>query len=432
MISQIKGSFLLKNGFVYDPISNNKEIADILIENGIIKSVGKCKYSKTTKQIDCKNKIISHGFIDLHAHFREPGREDKETLASGADAAFSGGFTRVCVMPNTSPPLDSPESIHFILEKALNVPIKIFPIGAITKGQKGLEMAEIGEMVNAGAVAISDDGLPLQNGQIMRYAIEYAKNYDIPVINHAEDIHLRNNGVMHEGVLSTQLGLPGNPDISESVMVHRDLEIAAFTKGKIHIPHVSTSKSVDLIRNYKKKGVAVTAEVTPHHLALTDANLSSYNTNAKVAPPLRTDNDRRALIEGLKDGTIDCIATDHAPHTIEEKEMDFLHSPCGMIGLESAFGLVHTILTDAKISSEQIIQWMTSGAAKVMGWELKPFAVNSLAEISIIDPNLQWKFSEQHIKSRSKNSPMVGMEFTGKVVMTILGEHVFQDSSIIS
>jgi len=360
MISKIQGSLLLKNGSVYDPVSNNKEIADILIKNGIIKAVGKCKSSKTVTEIDCKDKIISHGLIDIHAHFREPGREDKETLASGAEAAFSGGFTRVCVMPNTNPPLDSPESIHFIIEKSLNLPIQIFPIGAITKEQKGVAMAEIGEMFYAGAVAISDDGLPLQNGQIMRYAIEYAKKYDIPVINHAEDIYLRNDGVMHEGSLSTQLGLPGNPDISESVMVHRDLEIAEFTDGKIHIPHVSTAKSVNLIREYKKKGIKVTAEVTPHHLALSENKLSSYNTNVKVAPPLRTDNDRKALIDGLKDGTIDCIATDHAPHTIEEKEMDFLHSPCGMIGLESAFGLSHTVLIDANVSSERIIQWMTA------------------------------------------------------------------------
>ena len=416
---------ILEGGTIYDPYKNKKKAGSILIEDGVVKEVGKVTTPDNAQKIDCAGKLIVPGLIDIHAHFREPGREDKETLATGARAAFSGGFTRVCVMPNTDPPLDSPEAIRFIIEKSADLPVKIFPIGAITFGQKGLELTEFGEMVKAGAVAISDDGLPVQNGQVLRNALEYAQKYGIPVINHAEDIHLRNDGVINESSLSTRLGLPGNPDISESVMVHRDLEIADYTGGTIHVPHVSTKRSVDLIRKYKKMGVNVTAEVTPHHIGLTENKLTEYDTNAKVAPPLRTELDRKALIKGLLDGTINCIATDHAPHTIEEKEMDFIHSPCGMIGLESAFGLSHTVLTEAGASTERVVQWFTKGPADIMGWEIVPFQIGKPAEIAIIDSKQKWTFKEYHIQSRSKNSPMLGMKFTGRVVGTISGKNTY-------
>ena len=416
---------ILEGGTIYDPYKNKKKAGSILIEDGVVKEVGKVTTPNNARKIDCAGKLIVPGLIDIHAHFREPGREDKETLATGARAAISGGFTRVCVMPNTHPPLDSPEAIRFIIEKSADLPVKIYPIGAITFGQKGLELTEFGEMVKAGAVAISDDGLPVQNGQILRNALEYARKYDVPVINHAEDIHLRNDGVMNESSLSTRLGLPGNPDISESVMVHRDLEIADYTGGRIHIPHVSTKRSVDLIRKYKKMGVNATAEVTPHHIGLTENKLTEYDTYAKVAPPLRSELDRKALIKGLLDGTINCIATDHAPHTIEEKEMDFIHSPCGMIGLESAFGLSHTVLTEAGASTEKVVQWFTKGPAAIMGWDMVPFQIGEEAEIVIIDPKKQWKFTESDIQSRSKNSPMVGMKFTGRIIGTISGKNTY-------
>ena len=416
---------ILENGTIYDPFKNKKKAGSILIENGVVKEVGKVSAPDNARKIDCAGKLIVPGLIDIHTHFREPGREDKETLATGARAAFSGGFTRVCVMPNTDPPLDSPEAIRFIIEKSADFPVQILPIGAITIGQKGLELAEVGEMVKAGAVAISDDGLPVQNGQVLRNALEYAQKYDVPVINHAEDIYLRNDGVMNEGGLSTRLGLPGNPDISESVMVHRDLEIADYTGGIIHIPHVSTKRSIDLIRRYKKMGVNVTAEVTPHHIGLTEELLGEYDTHAKVAPPLRSELDRKALVKGLLDGTIDCIATDHAPHTIEEKEMDFIHSPCGMIGLESAFGLSHTVLVKAGASTEKVVQWFTKGPAGIMGWNIVSFQIGAPAEIAIIDSNQKWTFKESHIQSKSKNSPMVGMKFTGKVIGTISGKNTY-------
>ena len=425
MINKLKQSVLLEGGTIYDPFENKKIKGSILIQNGLVKEVGDIAAPENVNKVNCRGKLISPGFIDIHAHFREPGREDKETLATGARAAISGGFTRVCVMPNTNPPLDSPEAIRFIIEKSADLPVKIYPMGAITIGQKGLELTEVGEMVKAGAVAISDDGLPVQNGQVLRNALEYAQKYSIPVINHAEDIHLRNEGVMNESILSTKLGLPGNPDISESVMVHRDLEVAEYTGGRIHIPHVSTKRSVDLIRKYKKMGVNVTAEVTPHHIGLTEEKLWEYDTNAKVAPPLRQDSDRNALIEGLLDGTIDCIATDHAPHTIEEKEMDFIHSPCGMIGLESAFGLSNTVLTNAGATTEQVIQWFTNGPSAIMGWNIVPFQVGKQAEVVIIDPKKKWEFNESDIQSRSKNSPMLGMKFTGKVELTISGKFSF-------
>jgi dihydroorotase len=425
LINKSTQSILLEGGTLFDPYQNKKKSASILIENGLIKEVGKISLSKKMKKVDCQGKIISPGFIDIHAHFREPGMEDKETLETGARAAFSGGFTRVCVMPNTNPPLDSPESIRFIIEKTIELPVKIFPIGAITINQKGTEITEIGEMVTAGAVAVSDDGLPVQNGQVLRYAFEYAKKYGIPVINHAEDICLRNEGVMNESPVSTRLGLPGNPDISESVMVHRDLEIADYCNGRIHVPHVSTRRSVDLIRRYRSKGHNVTAEVTPHHIGLTEEKLLNYDTNAKVAPPLRSSSDREALIEGLMDGTIDCIATDHAPHTIEDKEMDFINAPCGMIGLESAFGLSHTVMTNAGASSEDVIQWFTKGPASVMGWKMEALEIGQLAEIVILDTKKKWMFSESDIMSRSKNSPIVGMEFTGKVIAVISGKYSF-------
>ena len=424
-MGKLDNLMILENGTIYDPYKNKKKAGSILIVDGVVKEVGKVTASDNARKIDCTGKLIVPGLIDIHAHFREPGREDKETLATGARAAFSGGFTRVCVMPNTNPPLDSPEAIRFIIEQSAGLPVQILPIGSITIGQKGQELSEVGEMVKAGAVAISDDGLPVQNGQVLRNALEYAQKYGIPVINHAEDIHLRNDGVMNESSLSTRLGLPGNPDISESVMVHRDLEIADYTGGKIHIPHVSTKRSVDLIRKYKKMGVNVTAEVTPHHIGLTENKLTEYDTRTKVSPPLRSELDRKALIKGLLEGSINCIATDHAPHTIEEKEMDFIHSPCGMIGLESAFGLSHTVLTKAGASTEKVVQLFTKGPAEIMGWKFIPFQIGEPAEITIIDSKKRWTFKESHIQSKSKNSPMIGMKFLGRVDGTISGKNTY-------
>ena len=420
----LSGKWAFVNGNIYDLFKKVNIDGSILLEDGIVISIGDVDISDA-QQIDCSGKIITAGFIDLHAHFRVPGREDKETLETGAMSAMAGGFTRVCVMPNTDPPLDTPEAIRFIKDKAESVPIQIYPIGAITIGQKGMEIAEYGEMIKEGAVALSDDGLPVENGQVLRLALEYSSMYGVPVINHAEDVSLRNDGLMNESPLSTRLGLDGNPDISESVMVFRDLEIADFVDGRIHIPHVSTEKSVDIIRQYKAKGVNVTAEVTPHHLGLTENSLINFDTNAKVAPPLRKDADRKALIQGLKDGVITCIATDHAPHTIEDKEKDMKHAPCGMIGLESAFALSNTTLQGDGFAIEDVIGWLTAGPASVLNWDINAFEIGTPAEITIIDDSSIWEMSVENIYSKSKNSPMVGMEFKGEIVMTICGDFAF-------
>ncbi len=420
-IKKLSNNVFLKNGTIYDPFKNTIIKGNILITNGKINGIGDIKAPGGAEIIDCTNLITTHGFCDIHAHFREPGREDKETLQTGAKAALAGGFTRVCVMPNTNPPLDNPESIRFIVEKADEVPVHIHPIGAITKGQQGKEITEMGAMESEGAVAFSDDGVPLQNAYVMRLALEYAGMINVPVINHAEDIPLRNDGVMNESEISTRLGLTGNPDIAESTMVQRDLQVAQSTNSTLHIPHVSTKKSVDVIKKYKSVFPKVTAEVTPHHLYFNDEALITYDTNLKVAPPIRTENDRKALIKALMDGDIDCIATDHAPHTIEEKETPFDLAPFGMIGLESCFGAVNKVLVKKSgMKIESLIDVLTIKPRKIMGFERDLFAKGILAEITVIDPKTSWTFTKNDIYSRSINSPYIGEKLFGKIKYTIV------------
>ena len=292
---------VLKAGTIIDPLNKQTYKADLWIKDGSIEGIGEFDAPRSAEIIDCKDKIITHGFCDLHVHFREPGREDKETLDTGSLSAMAGGFTRVCVMPNTNPPLDSPEMINFIKEKAEKCPIHIHPIGAVTKAQNGKDITEMALMFKEGAVGFSDDGLPIQDGAVMRIALEYSTLIDVPVINHAEDECLRSEGLMHEGIISTHLGLPGNPDLAESAMVHRDLELAEFTGAKLHVPHVSSAKAVQHIQQMKQNNNNITSEVTPHHLFFNDQALRSYDTNLKVAPPIRTESDREALIKGVKE-----------------------------------------------------------------------------------------------------------------------------------
>ena len=415
-LKKIPRKLLLKGGKIFDPNSDKMKKADILIENNKIAKIGLKIKENNVSIIDCNDLIITHGFCDLHVHFREPGQEDKETLETGSHAALAGGFTRVCTMPNTTPPLDSPEAINFIVKKSTESPIFIHPIGAVTKDQKGKDLTEIHGMIKEGAIAISDDGLPISDAQIMRLALEYTSMFDIPVINHAEDECLRNNGVMNEGVNSTKLGLKGNPSLSESIMVQRDLELANLVDTKIHVPHVSTNKALSNIKRMKKINPKISAEVTPHHLYFNDQALSSYNTNFKVAPPIRSEIDRKALIKGVKDGTIDCIATDHAPHTIEEKEASFDMAPFGMIGLESCFGVINKILG---LPVTQIIKLITKNARDIMGFNNNLFEIGSHLELTIVDPDLKWVFTEKNIFSKSKNSPFIGEKLKGKVLYTI-------------
>jgi dihydroorotase len=426
-INKLSKNVYLKDGAIYDPFKKKSIKGAILITNGKINGIGDVEAPNGAEIIDCTNLIITHGFCDIHTHFREPGREDKETLQTGAKAALAGGFTRVCVMPNTNPPIDDPESIRFIVEKAEETPIHIHPIGAITKGQQGKEITEMSAMKTEGAVAFSDDGVPLQNAYVMRLALEYAGMINVPIINHAEDIPLRNDGVMNESEMSTRLGLSGNPDVAESTMVQRDLQVAQSTDSSLHIPHVSTKKSIEAIKKYKSEFPKITAEVTPHHLYFNDEALTTYNTNLKVAPPIRTENDRKALVAAISDGTIDCIATDHAPHTIEEKEAPFDLAPFGMIGLESCFGAVNKVLVKQYgMEIESLIDLLTIIPRKIMGFEQNIFTKDAQAEITIIDPNSSWTFNRGSVHSRSINSPFIGEKLIGKIKYTIVKGSVAQ------
>ena len=427
-LKRLGKNLVLKNGTIIDPHHKKTIHGDVWIKNGTIAGVGGFKAPKSSETVDCSGKVITHGFCDLHVHFREPGREDKETLQTGSLAAMAGGFTRVCVMPNTNPPLDSPESINFIREKADDCPIHIHPIGAVTKSQDGNDLTEMGLMYQEGAVAFSDDGLPIQDGAMMRIALEYATLMDVPIINHAEDVCLRAEGVMHEGRISTHLGLPGNPDLAESAMVHRDLELAEFTGARLHVPHVSSAKAVHHIREMKQKNKNVTAEVTPHHLFFNDDALTSFNTHLKVAPPIRTEEDRRALIQAVKEGTIDCIATDHAPHTIEDKETTFDLASFGMIGLESCFGAVYKVLVDQEgLQLEEVIALLTAKPRAIMGFDPDLFTLGRAAEINVIDADKEWTFERKHVRSRSINSPFYGEPLKGKVELTISCGRIFSN-----
>ncbi len=416
---QLPKSVKITNCTILDPFAEKEFAGEILLKNGKINDVGKSISADGVDELDANGAVVTHGFCDIHAHFREPGREDKETLVTGSRAALAGGFTTVCVMPNTNPPLDSPESIRFIAEKAEDLSIQLYPIGAVTVGQNGKEMTEMGEMVKAGAVAFSDDGIPIIDGEVMRLALEYSTQFDVPIINHAEDVDLRGSGQMNEGRWSTRLGLAGIPDVSESIMVERDLQVAGFTGGRIHVPHVSTEKSVHAIRRAKENGVNISAEVTPHHLYFDDSALQTYDTNLKVAPPIRSEADRDAMIGAISDGTVNCIATDHAPHTVEEKESPFEYAPCGMIGLESAFGAVWKMLSDKKMSLLDVVRKLTVMPRQIIGFDSDLFAKGAEAELVFLNPDQEWTFGLEHIRSKSRNSPFVGEMLKGQVVSVV-------------
>ena len=415
-LKKLPKKLVLQGGTILDPLSGRSKKGNVVIERNKIKSVGSTGGAKGETKIDCSGLVITHGFCDVHVHFREPGREDKETLQTGSRAALAGGFTRVCIMPNTSPPLDSPESIRFVVEKAEECPVHIHPIGAVTKGQKGQELTEVQGIISEGAVALSDDGLPISDAQVMRLALEYTSMFDKPVINHAEDECLRNNGLMHEGEISTRLGLAGNPSLAEAIMIQRDLELANMIQAKLHVPHVSSAGGAANIRRMKKLNPNITAEVTPHHLFFNDQALLEYNTNFKVAPPIRTEDDRKELIKAVKDGTFDCIATDHAPHTIEEKEATFESAPFGMIGLESCFGAVNKVLD---MPLKELLKLLTVNPRRVMGFEEDLFKIGCAAELTILDPDQEWIYKEQNIYSKSRNTPFIGEKLKGKVRYTI-------------
>tara|TARA_B100001248_G_scaffold65570_1_gene45866 strand:+ start:1569 stop:2858 length:1290 start_codon:yes stop_codon:yes gene_type:complete len=419
-IEQIKGRLLLKKPKIIDPLNETETIKDVMLVDGKIDEIGIIDTENDFNFIDCDGLTLTHGFCDLHVHFRDPGNGDKETLESGCESALAGGFTRVCTMPNTEPPIDSPELINYVIEKTKELPVHIHPIGSVTKGQAGSEISEMGLMKESGAVAFSDDGLPIQNSLVMRKALEYSKMFNVPIINHAEDDCLRANGLMNEGIVSTKLGLSGNPNIAESLMVFRDLTLAEFTGAQLHVPHVSTAESVQHIRDIKNQYNKITAEVTPHHLFYTDEALYEYDTNFKVAPPIRDTRSRRALIQGIKDGIIDCIATDHAPHTSHDKDTTFDLASCGLIGLESCLGAVKKVLVDDEdLELLDMIKLLTVSPRKIMGFDNDLLKEGKEAELVLFREDEKWVFNRNDINSKSKNSPFIDAQLSGRVIHTI-------------
>ncbi|PIQ83947.1 MAG: dihydroorotase [Candidatus Omnitrophica bacterium CG11_big_fil_rev_8_21_14_0_20_63_9] len=412
---------LIKGGRVIDPANKRDGRFDILIDRGKIADIQPSIPANGSKVIDADGKLVAPGFVDLHTHLREPGREDKETVESGCRAAAKGGFTTVCAMPNTSPAIDHRGAADFVHQEGRRVGLaSVRTIGALTKGRQGKELTDFGELFDAGCVALSDDGNVLADGMLMRRALEYAKTFERPIIQHAEDPALAAGGVMHEGIVSVTLGLRGMPAQAESVIVSRDLALAELTGGWIHFAHLSSAISVELVRQAKRRGVHVTCEVTPHHLALTHEAIGEFNTHAKVNPPLRTEEDRLALLEGLRDGTIDCIATDHAPHTDWEKDAEFDAAPFGISGLETALGVcVEALIKPGLLTWPQLVERLSTAPARIAGLEAGTLSVGAEADLTVLDPSAQWTVDPKRFVSKGRHSPFAGRVLTGVVLRTL-------------
>ena len=418
---------LLRGGRVLDPSRSLDAMADLLIVDGKIESSGeRIGTPDSAEIIDCDGLVVSPGFIDVHCHLREPGREDVETIATGARAAAAGGFTAVCAMPNTDPVTDNQAAVGFIIRQAQRAnSSRVHVIGAISVGQKGDTLAEMGEMVAAGAVAVSDDGRPVVSAHLMRTALEYARSFGIPVIDHCEEPTLANGGSMNEGFVSARLGLKGIPSEAEEIMAIRDILLARRTGGHVHLAHMSTHGSVELIRWGKDRGINVTAEVCPHHISLTEERVLTYDTNAKMNPPLRTAKDVEALREAVKDGTIDMIATDHAPHHYDEKEREFADAPNGIIGLETALAVSVTSLVETgHIDFHTLVEKMSCAPARLFGLPGGTLAKGSLADVTVFDPARSWRVDPSEFLTKGRNTPYAGMTLTGRAVCTIVGGSV--------
>ena len=417
-------SLLIQNGTLLDPAQKLNRRADLLIRDGMIAKIG-TNLGNADETIDVKGAFVTPGLIDIHVHLREPGDEEEETIASGAASAVAGGFTTVCCMPNTKPALDNEAQIEFVLQESQKVGLaNVYPIGAITKSRHGKELAEIGSMHKRGAVAFSDDGVGVADASVMRKALQYSKMFDTVLMQHCEDPSLAGGGggAMHGGVMSTCLGLPGIPAEAEQLMIARDLLLNRTIGCRYHVQHISTAWSVEIVRRAKRDGHVVTAEVAPHHLLLTDEACRGYDTNFKMNPPLRTAADVKACIDGVKDGTIDCLATDHAPHLAEEKELEFQNAPFGIIGLECALPLyVKALVEPGHIDWMRLIELMTIKGAQIVKLEKGTLREETDADITIIDPQHKWQIDAEQFASKSRNCPFHGWEVTGRAIATIVG-----------
>ncbi len=429
---------LIKGGRIIDPSQQIDEVGSLLVTEGKISWLGKGEAAPPQPDYDVLNArglIVCPGFVDLHCHLRQPGFEEKETIATGTKAAARGGFTTICCMPNTNPPLDNQTAVEYVKSKAASEGVvRVLPIGCISKGRKGEELAEMGELASAGVIAFSDDGEPALNSHIMRQALDYSRAFDLPITDHCEDKALTEGRQMNEGIISTKLGLRGMPNAAEDIIVARDLALARLTGGRLHIAHTTTEGSVDLIRRAKEKGIKVTAEVTPHLLTLTEERFIGYTTYAKVNPPLRTERDIQALIQGLNDNTIDIIATDHAPHTEADKLCEFDLAPFGISGFETALGSLMSLVHDGELTLVALIAKLTYQPAKIIGNRyggLGTLATGASADVALFDPALEWVVDTKAFASKGKNTPLAGERLKGKVMATISqGKLVYKDESI--
>jgi len=422
----------LRGGRVIDPARNVDSEADLLLQDGRVSRIEwgiAAALPPDTRILDVRGLWVTPGLIDLHAHLREPGQEYKEDIASGTRSAAAGGFTAVCAMPNTVPPNDCRAVTDLIVARARAAGFsRVYPIGAVSKGQKGEELAEIGEMKDSGIVAVSDDGRPVMNAELLRRAMEYARTFGLPLIQHCEDLALSQGGAMNEGLVSTRAGIRAQPASAESSMVARDIEICAMTGARYHVAHVSTAESVGLVREAKRRGLPVTCEVTPHHLTLTDEACAGYDTHAKCNPPLRTGADQAALREGLRDGTIDAIATDHAPHSSIEKDVEFEQAAFGMIGFETAVPLSLELVRAGVLSPSQLVALLSNRPAAVLGLPGGTLGPGELGDVTVIDPDVDWTVEPSLLFSRSRNTPFGGHRMLGRAVLTIVaGKVIFAE-----
>jgi dihydroorotase len=412
---------IVKNGRVIDPASGRDEVADVLIKNGLVVRIGTDLRATGAIAFDATGLVVAPGFIDMHAHLREPGYEHSETIETGARAAAAGGFTSVCCMPNTAPVNDDATVTRYILDRARAAIVNIFPIGAITKGSAGEQLAAIGSMKAAGAVAISDDGKPVMNSRVMRRAMEFAHVFDIPVIDHCEDLNLSADGDMHEGFTSVKLGLRGIPAVSEDVMVARNILLAELTGARFHVAHISSRRSLEMVARAKSRNIPVTCEATPHHMALADSDIVPYDSNYKMKPPLRSAADRSALIDGIAAGVVDAIATDHAPHPGSEKMQEFERCPFGVLGFETALGIaLEALVHSGRISLSRMIELFTTGPARILKLNRGRLEPGSPGDVTIFDPELVWTYDVNRSFSKSRNSPFHGRTFRGGPVATVV------------